>query len=554
MSFGVLMLVHTALDRVAQVARHYAEHGYPVVIHADAIVGQEDFARLEARLDDLENVIFSARHRCEWGRWGLVAASLDAARAMLTQFPGVQNVMLTSGSCLPLRPLAELRGYLEERPDVDFIESVTTDDVDWTVGGLAHERFTLGFPFSWRTQRRLFDRYVRLQRQFGRKRRIPDPITPHLGSQWWCLTRETLSKIMDDPRRAEFDSYFKKVWIPDESYFQSLARLHSRVLESRSLTLNKFDFQGKPYVFYDDHIQLLERSECFMARKIWSRAERVYSHFLRESRREPDMVEPQPLKIERLFDMATHRRTRGRPGLVMPSRFPRYGSEADQTSGRYSVFSGFTDLFDGYEQWLHRRTGHRVHGHLYAPDKVHFADDDETFVGCLPSDGNWRNYRPNSLLINLLWNTRGEHQCFQFGPEDDQRIANFMVFDRNATIFLVTGTWALPLLRSGRPFEQVRKDAARLQKTEQAFLDGLRSGHARARVRIWTFSEFIERPTDHLQSILAELGWGQNRGLNMPTMADRRGLATFLRKLKNDGMHPYIMGDIATKAFQDVTS
>ena len=30
---------------------------------------------------------------------------------------------------------------------------------------------------------------------------------------------------------------------------------------SRSLTLSKFDFQGKPHVFYDDHLDLLARDE-----------------------------------------------------------------------------------------------------------------------------------------------------------------------------------------------------------------------------------------------------------------------------------------------------
>ncbi len=55
--------------------------------------------------------------------------------------------------------------YLEDRPMTDFIESVTTEDVPWTVGGLDSERFTLRFPFSWKKQRYLFDRYVELQRR-----------------------------------------------------------------------------------------------------------------------------------------------------------------------------------------------------------------------------------------------------------------------------------------------------------------------------------------------------------------------------------------------------
>ena len=108
---------------------------------------------------------------------------------------------------------------------------------------------------------------------------MPAGLVPHLGSQWWCLTRATLSAILDDPKRAEFDRYFRRVWIPDESYFQTLARRHSRQVESRSLTLSKFDDQGKPYIFYDDHQRILQESGCFLARKIWPHAGRLYDHF-----------------------------------------------------------------------------------------------------------------------------------------------------------------------------------------------------------------------------------------------------------------------------------
>ena len=51
---------------------------------------------------------------------------------------------------------------------------------------------------------------------------MPEGLVPHMGSQWWCLTRQTLSAILQDPERAKYDSYFRKVWIPDESYFQTL--------------------------------------------------------------------------------------------------------------------------------------------------------------------------------------------------------------------------------------------------------------------------------------------------------------------------------------------
>ncbi|MEO1734349.1 MAG: beta-1,6-N-acetylglucosaminyltransferase, partial [Pseudomonadota bacterium] len=189
MSVGIVMLVHTALDRAEQAARHWATAGCPVVIHVDAMVPRKTYSAFVNALSDVPTVLFSKRYRCEWGTWGIVAASQAASELMLAEFKDVRHVYLASGSCLPLRPVEELVEYLEERPRTDFIESATTADVPWTVGGLDQERFTLRFPFSWKRQRFLFDKYVELQRRLNLKRKMPKGLVPHMGSQWWCLTR-----------------------------------------------------------------------------------------------------------------------------------------------------------------------------------------------------------------------------------------------------------------------------------------------------------------------------------------------------------------------------
>jgi hypothetical protein len=551
-TLGIVMLVHNALGRAEQVARHWAAAGCPVVIHVDAKVGRRTYNRFVKSLRDLPDVSFSPRHTCEWGTWGIVAASQSAAGLILGRYPGVRHVYLTSGSCLPLRPVADLIEYLDARPKTDFIESATTADVPWTVGGLDHERFTLRFPFSWKKRRALFDGYVRLQRRLGVKRRIPNGIVPHMGSQWWCLTRQTLSAILEDPDRPDYDRYFEKVWIPDESYFQTLARLYSTNIESRSLTLSKFDFQGKPHIFYDDHLQLLRRSDCFVARKIWPHADRLYRAFLSDGPGSGQMAEPQPSKIDRIFSKAVDRRTRGRSGLVMQSRFPREGWENGVTSGKYSVFQGFSDLFEDFDPWLAKATEARVHGHLYAPDRAQFAEGQTTMNGALSDSAAIRDNDTEGFLRNLIWNTRGERQCFQYGPSDNQSISWFIAKDPNAQISVISGAWAVPLFNSNRDFSELRKEAAHLQKAEAEFLNVLRSPYTKARIRIWTMAEFIDAPMEALQSIVDEIGLKRlTRLTEAPRMADLDGFGQFLQNLKNQGMHPYLMGDFPVE--QDLT-
>ncbi|OUS19560.1 glycosyl transferase [Rhodobacterales bacterium 59_46_T64] len=544
MSVGIIMLVHTALARAEQVARHWAAAGCPVVIHVDKAVPRKTYAAFSASLADIPDVKLCVRHRCEWGTWGIVAGAQSASELMLKSFPDVRHVYLASGACLPLRPVQELIDYLDSRPRTDFIESATTADVPWTVGGLDHERFTMRFPFSWKKHRYLFDRYVLLQRRIGYKRRIPNGILPHMGSQWWCLTRQTLSAILEDPERATYDRYFSKVWIPDESYFQTLARQYSTNIESRSLTLSKFDFQGKPHIFYDDHLQLLRRSDCFVARKIWPHADRLYDAFLTDSAGAMKRTEPNPGKIDRIFAKAVERRTRGRPGLYMQGRWPNDGWDNGMTSSKYSVFEGFSDLFEDFESWLGKATGARVHGHLYGPEQVEYHGGQNIINGALSDSAAIRDYNPKGFLTNLIWNTRGERQCFQFGPRDNQDISWNLAKDPNAQISVISGAWAVPLFFSNKNFAEIRAEAARLQRIESQHLDVLRSPYSKARIRIWSMAEFIEAPMEPLQTIIDEIGPKNMRRLaEAPKMVDLSGFGQFLQNLKNQGMHPYLMGD-----------
>ncbi len=544
MSVGILMLVHTAFDRAEQVARHWTKYDCPVVIHVDASVKPKAYKKFVKALDDVPDVRFCKRHKCEWGDWGLVAASQAAGETMLAEFPEVRHIYLSSGSCLPLRPVQELKDYLAARPRTDFIESATTADVPWTVGGLDAERFTLHFPFSWKKHRFLFDKWVDIQRFLRVKRKIPNGVVPHMGSQWWCLTRQTLSAILQDPDRDTFDKYFKRVWIPDESYFQTLSRLYSSNIESRSLTLSKFDFQGKPHIFYDDHLQLLRRSDCFVARKIWPRANKLYNGFLRSPEGAIKMSEPNPAKIDRIFAKAVERRTKGRTGLYMQSRFPNDGWENGMTFGQYSIFQGFTQLFEDFEPWLARATGARVHGHLFAPERAEFEGGQKVINGALSDAPQNRDYNSIAFLTSLIWNTRGERQCFQVGPRDEGAPVWFFAKDPNAQVSVISGAWAIPLFKSNLNFADIRKEAARLQKLENDQLFALRSPYAKARVRIWTLAEFIEAPMEPLQTIIDEIGPEKARRLSeAPKMTDLAGFGQFLQNLKNQGMHPYLMGD-----------
>ena len=447
---------------------------------------------------------------------------------------------------------ARLYAYLDRHPGVDFIESVSAQDVGWTVGGLNIERFQRYFPVSWRKFRRSFDLIVGLQRRLGIKRRLPRGVVPHLGSQWWCLTRATLDAILNDPRRGQFDAFFRWVWIPDESYFQTLARRHSTRIESRSLTLSSFDDKGKPYILYGDHAEMLSMSRCFVARKIWPGARDLLNRFPEDFGPNRIHDEPDPGRIERLIAATVARRRLGRPGLYMQSRFPKKDRENGKTAAPYAVLQGFTDLFPDFEQWLQARVDADVHGHLFAPDTVEFAGRPLVGPGALSIHTETRDYDPTGFLTSLI-RISDRPQVFQFGPRDLQELSWFMVTDPNATIRIVTGAWVVPLMHSDMPFDDVRRIAAKLQRIELAQLNILKSVWVKADVEIWELSDFVARPGAILQRIVRDLTQG-NWPLydQAPALRDLEGLGRFLQKLRNAGLQPRLMGEFpATSSEQE---
>jgi hypothetical protein len=58
-------------------------------------------------------------------------------------------------------------------------------------------------------------------------------------------------------------------------------------------------------------------------------------------------------------------------------------------------------------------------------------------------------------------------------------------------------------------------------------------------------ADFIEAPMDMLQAIIDQIAGHKGKALTeIPKMADLTGLAKFLQDLRNQGMHPFLTGDI----------
>ncbi|QMU59600.1 MAG: glycosyl transferase [Boseongicola sp.] len=266
-----ILLCHKDPDAIIAQAERLTATGDKVAIHFDARSPRSDFEMLQAALSTNSNVVFSRkRHRCGWGEWSLVGATLSALDTALAAYPKVTHFYMLSGDCLPIKTSQYVHDYLDEN-DADFIESFDFFESDWIKTGFKEERLIYRHWFNERSQANRFYAAFNLQKRLGLKRRIPADLQIMIGSQWWCLRRRTVEAVVEFiRRRPDVLKFFKTTWIPDETFFQTLVShlVPETEIKRRTPTFLMFTDYGMPVTFYNDHFDLLLAQDFLFARKI----------------------------------------------------------------------------------------------------------------------------------------------------------------------------------------------------------------------------------------------------------------------------------------------
>ncbi|MBY6167079.1 beta-1,6-N-acetylglucosaminyltransferase [Pseudooceanicola nitratireducens] len=270
-TIAYILLCHKDPQAIIDQARRLTAAGDCVSVHFDANGGAEAYGQIRAALDADPRVTFAAkRHRCGWGEWSLVAATISAAQAALEAFPRATHFYMMSGDCIPIKSAEYAHEFLD-RHDRDFIESFDFFDSDWIKTGIKEERLIYRHVLNERKHKRLFYLSIEWQRRLGLKRRLPKGVQIQIGSQWWCLRRQTLEAVMAFiAKRRDVVRFFARSWIPDETFFQTLVRhlVPGDEIESRTLTFLMFTDYGMPVTFYNDHYDLLLAQDFLFARKV----------------------------------------------------------------------------------------------------------------------------------------------------------------------------------------------------------------------------------------------------------------------------------------------
>jgi hypothetical protein len=391
-----------------------------VTVHYDLNSSSAHFGELKRRYGAHDRVFFvEDRVRCGWGQFGLVDGTVRALRLLAASGKAYSHAYLVSCSCWPIRPLAELRQFLDHNDTVDFIES---HDDGWITGGLREERYTLRHPFSFTRQRRLFETSVNLQRKLRIRRHIPAGLKPRYGSQWWCLRRETVDKILTwvagNPATYRF---YRSVWIPDETFFQTV--LHAvgggPAPGGYIPTLYTFNVHGKPIVFYDDHLEWLQQQPYFFARKVAHSADHCRAA-LQARAGSSQSADSMITAIPKMVRAMPAIRTRPQYGqLFEPCSGIRNWAVNLEALNRPSVILyGPPELTRLAGEILSAAEGLTVLGRLFRAGRIEFQAGEMDLLGLQAEDVTLRDY-DRALFLSRVLSRCAHLPVFELCPGDD---------------------------------------------------------------------------------------------------------------------------------------
>ena len=272
MKLGFIILAHNLPKAVQRLTELLTTEGDRVVVHFDSGASEADLVEVRAiAAANPDRVRVISKVHCVWGEWSLVEAVIQGLLEFSKMPDPPDYIHLMSAADFPLRPVSQLRGFLSQNRDLDFIECCDISEREWVKGGLGRERFRFYYPVNFRTSRATFDRLVRWQRKLRIRRRMPQDLQPHMGSQWWTLRWSTCAKFLEYHHgHPEVSKFFKSTWIPDEAYFQTIIAklIPKREIADLQLMFHHLTPTGRPYVFYKDHLADVREIPHFFIRKI----------------------------------------------------------------------------------------------------------------------------------------------------------------------------------------------------------------------------------------------------------------------------------------------
>lgn len=272
MRLAFILLAHEKPELLRPLIKSILASGSDIFVHYDKNSPYD--LEGESRTWDLSEmngeIFFAKSVRIKWGEWSIIQATLSCFHLVGNALGEYDYFILISGSCMPIKPIKVLKHFLM-KSGLDHIETVNSLKQRWVMEGIQNERWEQYHFLNWRDTPYLFSKVLKFQQSMGIMREMPYNLIPYIGSQWWCLRTSTIRTLLEYINlHKDILQFYKRTWVPDESFFQTLI---GNLIPKNEVTDNlilKYEFskKGIPMIYYDDHYEELLLEKKFFVRKV----------------------------------------------------------------------------------------------------------------------------------------------------------------------------------------------------------------------------------------------------------------------------------------------
>jgi len=254
------------------------------------------------------------RHKGNWGGFGIVRATIEGLRDILSSHPKTTHITLLSGADYPIKPIDSYEAYLAKNTDVSFMKYwgfypfrsiIEEKENPWHNGYNVQKLRITKYYFDFFNKRysipplenngyfdlnslqkikhflkyrakgftgKYDEEFIQLFYSYFLK--MPKPIKADRifgGSQWWTICRKhaeyIVSEHYNNKTRA---SFFKHTMLPDETYIQTILLTSPYKAEVINNNLRHIRFEGNTYhpvTFTATNFEELQQSDAYFARK-----------------------------------------------------------------------------------------------------------------------------------------------------------------------------------------------------------------------------------------------------------------------------------------------
>jgi hypothetical protein len=203
-------MIHQANEQFHRMFRAIYDPGNNYLVHVDRKAGPAPERATRRFLLPYPNAGVMKGRNCVLAGWSMVEIELAGIDSLLHGSPNWDFLINLSGACFPLRTQAEIRGFLDEHPDANFMNATPTTERPRSAMRAKYGAFELRFPFY----SRIFP--LPIPRPFVRGAQ------PYTGSAWHILSRRFCDYVVHSRETRRFKTFYRNVYAPEEAFFQTV--------------------------------------------------------------------------------------------------------------------------------------------------------------------------------------------------------------------------------------------------------------------------------------------------------------------------------------------